>query len=488
MAKQPPGGRRPFDPKRVPAPSESGGLFTSKGTAGSDILTVTALTRRVRAAIQMQMSGTLHVVGEISNFSRPAGGHVYFTLKDEASEVRCVMWQSAASTLKFQPADGMAVIATGTIDVYEPRGQYQFYVRKLEPRGVGALDMAFRQLRDRLQKEGLFDPARKRALPRFPARVAVVTSPTGAAVHDIFQTLQRRFPCIQIYFYPVKVQGDGAAAEIADAIRRLNAASSSLGGIDVMIVGRGGGSLEDLWAFNEEAVARAIHSSKIPIVSAVGHEVDVTIADFAADVRAATPTAAAELVAPQLSDVLLELDGRRHRLIRAQLRWLEIARNRLVLVRRFDWFRDPISRIRERQQAVDEAGGRLRIVASRMAAAHRKRLHEGEVRLTAVTPRRLLESQRLHLNDLAGRLRRDLQRGLEQRGRTLVILHDRLSANSHESVLKRGFTITRRKKSGKIVTKAAEVRAGDELSTQTLSGEIGSRVIDSWQGELFEAS
>ncbi len=488
MAKQSKGGRRTFDPNKVKAPSETSSLFAPQETGGSNVLTVTAFTRLVRAAIQKFMPGTLHVVGEISNISRPSGGHVYFTLKDEESEVRCVMWQSAASTLKFQPTDGMAVIATGTVDVYEPRGQYQYYVRKLEPRGVGALDLAFRQLRDRLQKEGLFDPARKRALPRYPARVAVVTSPTGAAVHDIFQTLQRRFPCIQILFFPVKVQGEGAANEIADAIRRLNAASASLGGIDVMIVGRGGGSLEDLWAFNEEAVARAIHASRIPIVSAVGHEVDVTIADFVADVRAATPTAAAELVAPQLSDVLLELDGRRHRLLRALFRSLESARSRLELVRRYHWFRDPVSRIRERQQAIDEAGGRLRIVASRMTAASRKRLHTSEVRLTAIAPRRLLESQSLRLDALAGRLNRDLQRGLEQREQSLAILNDRLLANSHESVLKRGFTITRKKKSGRIVTRAEDVRAGEDLRTQTSAGEIASRVLDQRQGELFEAS
>jgi len=486
MAKGRQGGRQPFDPKKVKAPLNTSSLFASQGPAQPSVLTVTALNHLVRAAITKEMSGTLHVVGELSNLSRPSGGHVYFTMKDDESEVRCVMWQSAVATLKFQPLDGLAVIATGTIDVYEPRGQVQFYVRKLEPRGVGSLELAFRQLRDRLQKEGLFDTARKRKLPRFPARIAIVTSPTSAALHDILQTLQRRFPCVMVYFFPVKVQGDGAATEIADAIHRLNAAGTSLGGIDVMIVGRGGGSLEDLRAFNEEAVARAIYASNIPIVSAVGHEVDVTIADFVADVRAATPTAAAELVAPQRSDVLLELDGRRHRLLRAFLRSLESAKNRVALVQRYDWFRDPLGRIRERQQVIDEAGSRLRLVASRLAASQRNLLHERVVRLTAISPQRRIERQTLQLGQLAARLGRDVRRGLEQRARTLATLNDRLKANSHETVLKRGFTITRKKKSGKIVTKSDEVRTGDDLVTQTSAGEIASRVIDRRQGELFE--
>jgi len=485
MAKGRQGGRRPFDPKKVKTPSTTSSLFKSQGPAQPSMLTVTALNRLVRAAIHKEMSGTLHVVGELSNLSRPSGGHVYFTMKDDESEVRCVMWQSAASTLKFEPLDGMAVIATGTIDVYEPRGQVQFYVRKLEPCGVGSLELAFRQLRDRLQKEGLFDPTRKRKLPRFPARIAIVTSPTGAALHDILQTLQRRFPCVMIYFFPVKVQGDGAATEISDAIHRLNAADTSLGGIDVMIVGRGGGSLEDLWAFNEEAVARAIFTSEIPVVSAVGHELDIAIADFVADVRAATPTAAAELVVPQLSDVLMELDGRRHRLLRASLRAIESAKNRITLVQRYEWFRDPLGRIRERQQAIDEVGSRLRLVASRLTASHRKLLHEREVRLTVVSPQRRVERQALQLDQLAARLRRDLRRGLDHRAQALAILNDRLQANSHETVLKRGFTITRKKKSGKIVSRPEEVRTGEDILTQTASGDIASRVMDQRQGEFF---
>ena len=250
--------------------------------AGPGTITVTELTRLIKGAIQAQLPAELHLVGEISNFTRSANGHLYFTMKDAASEIRCVMWRTAAGAMRFQPSDGLAVIATGAVDVYEPRGQYQFYVRKLEPRGVGALELAFRQLKERLAKEGLFAPERKRDLPRVPERIAVVTSATGAAIRDILQTLRRRYPAVRVFVFDVRVQGDGAAGEVADAIRRINRNRERLGGIDVMIVGRGGGSLEDLWAFNEEAVARAIFASKIPVVSAVGHEVDFTIADFTA--------------------------------------------------------------------------------------------------------------------------------------------------------------------------------------------------------------
>jgi exodeoxyribonuclease VII large subunit len=521
MAGDRPGGRKPFDPSRVRAPEPN--LFTAASGLDESMITVSGLTRLVRAAIRKDLPGTLHVVGELSNLSRPSGGHLYFTLKDDASEVRGVMWQSAAASLKFQPLDGLAVIATGTIDVYEPRGQYQLIVRKLEPRGVGALELAFRQLRDRLQKEGLFDPRRNRPLPRFPARIAIVTSPTGAAIHDILQTLERRFPCVRIFVYPVKVQGDGAADEIADAIRRINVGIASLGVIDVMIVGRGGGSIEDLWAFNEEVVARAIHASAIPVVSAVGHEVDVTIADLVADVRAATPTAAAELVVPQLVDVLMELDMRRHRLVRASLGRIDAAKNRLSLVQRYEWFSNPLSQVRQSQQRVDETHGRLRLLASQRLSAHNKRLHEFEVRLlrvrqeaiiarrreqlataqerlrrafgqyargverqisrrtlqlVAASPRQRIEKAELHVDLLRVQLHREMTRSMETRRRNIAILEDRLLANSHEVVLQRGFTITRKEKSGKIVTKADEVHEGDEIVTRTAAGEIASRVID----------
>ncbi|MBI5764829.1 MAG: exodeoxyribonuclease VII large subunit [Planctomycetes bacterium] len=522
-------GRLPFDPGRVKA--GAGGADTPPAKSNASVITVSELTRMVKGALASAMPGTLSVVGEISNLSRPAGGHLYFTLKDAASELRCVMWRSSAGDVKFKPVDGMEIVATGSVDVYEPRGQYQFYARRLEPRGVGALELAFQQRKEKLGKEGLFDPARKRPLPAFPRRIAVITSTTGAAVRDILQTIARRCPVVEVLVFGVRVQGDGAADEIADAIRRINASSERLGGVDVLIVGRGGGSLEDLWAFNEEAVARAIYQSTIPVVSAVGHEVDFSIADFVADVRAATPTAAAELVVPMLADVLDGLDALGQRLRRSTSRIVNDCRARLAVLQKAEWFRDPVGRIHQYQQQIDEVVGRLRLAESRLFAARRTTLHQMEMRLSRVRPEAQLARRRERLArieqrltiaaitnlrredsrwcDLAGRLlsvspiaaverhrialtqylhrlSRGAQRAHADAARWLETLEKRLQAGSHEAVLKRGFSITRRIRGRAVVRSAKEVREGDRLETQTADGVITSRVSDANQAELFE--
>jgi exodeoxyribonuclease VII large subunit len=523
---KPPSGRPPFDPKRARA--------TASPPPAS--LTVSQLTRLVKEAVCSSLPSTVHVVGELSNVSQPPGGHIYFTLKDASSEVRCVMWRSDARGLRFDLDDGLEVLASGSIDVYEPRGQYQLYVKRLEPRGVGALELAFRQLRDRLHAEGLFDPAHKRAIPRYPQRVALVTSASGAALQDILRTLGRRFGKLHVFVVDVRVQGSGAAAEIADAIRRLNRCTERLGGIDVIIAGRGGGSLEDLWAFNEEIVARAIHASEIPIVSAVGHEVDFTIADFTADLRAATPTAAAEIVAPVLTELMDDLLDAGRRLTAGVTRRLEQARSRLDLVERSAWFRDPAGQIQRRKQPIDEVTTCLRHALSRTLAARRsaigaletrlararpavqlaqrrerlarmaqrlhsavgrfaldaeRRLSRRQSRLLAASPRRCAERHRIVLDEWERGLWRDMIRALSARAAGLDAIVARLAASSHEKVLSRGFTITRLAKGirwlpGPIVHTADEVREGDRLVTQTADGEIASRVADRRQGELFE--
>jgi len=537
VSKRKPSGRPPFDPSRV-KPDDEPGLFgpppeepksPPKGDApqlpapAPKLYTVSDLNRMVKAAISAALPGNVSVLGELSNLSRPSGGHVYFTLKDASSEVRCVMWRSDAARLRFTPEDGMEVIVTGEVDVYEPRGQYQLYARRLEPRGVGALEIAFRQLKERLEREGLFDPARKRAIPAVPGRIAVVTSPTGAAIRDILQTIERRYPCVSIYVFPVKVQGDGAKEEIADAIARVNRSSNQLGGIDVMIVGRGGGSLEDLWAFNEELVARAIFNSEIPIVSAVGHEVDFTIADYVADLRAATPTAAAELVVPQLIDLVAGLDTQAHRLSRAALRAVESATSRLSMLERCEWFRDPLGRIGHRQQQLDEVTGRLRLAMSRRLSASNAALHESEMRLAKVrpevqlgrrrellgeiehrlrwaqghqnlklerrlaavesrlrvsSPMRLVKQGSLVLGHLSDRLIRGQETRLRDGRRGLDTTEARLLAASSESVLQRGYTITR-SADGRLIRTPADTAAGDQIVTQTAGGEIRSRVESS---------
>lgn len=316
------------------------------------IYTVSELTRQVRGILEGNF-GEVWVAGEISNFRSPGSGHFYFTLKDEAAQLLAVMFRGANAKLAFKPEDGLKVVCHGRLSVYEARGQYQIIVDACEPKGIGALQLAFEQLKKKLQAEGLFDPRRKKRLPFLPQKIGVVTSPTGAAIRDILNILGRRFPDIGVLLVPVRVQGDGAAGEIAEAIQALNARDD----IDVMIVGRGGGSLEDLWAFNEEAVARAIFASRIPVISAVGHEIDFTIADFVADVRAPTPSAAAELVVPRKEDLgaqVAELSRQLHQAIGLDLkekgrRWQELRQA----------LKDPTLRFADWFQRVDDLQGRL---------------------------------------------------------------------------------------------------------------------------------
>lgn len=288
-----------------------GSLFTVHGPVerSPKIFTVSELTRNIRTLLEGQFPEAW-VSGEVSNFRPHSSGHFYFSLKDDKAYLNAVMFRGANSKLAFKMEDGLEVICHGRISVYEARGQYQIVVDHIEPKGIGALQLAFEQLKKKLQAEGLFDPARKKSLPFLPRKIGVVTSPTGAAIRDILNILGRRFPSVDLLLVPVPVQGEGAAEAIAQAIRLLNERED----MDVMIVGRGGGSTEDLWAFNEEIVARAIFASKIPIVSAVGHEIDFTIADFVADVRAPTPSAAAELVVPNRSDLLSQVSKLKRRL------------------------------------------------------------------------------------------------------------------------------------------------------------------------------
>ncbi len=295
------------------SPSDSTGLWT-----------VSELTARIRAVLEADF-GDVGLRGEISNLARPRSGHLYFCLKDESAQIRAVLWKSTAQRLVFELEDGLAVRAWGELTVYAPRGDYQLVIRKIEPEGVGALELAFRQTVARLQAEGLFDPARKRRLPPFPRRIVIVSSPTGAAVRDLIHVIGRRWPVAELLVVPSRVQGEGASAEIVKAITLAN----RVAGADFLILARGGGSLEDLWAFNEEVVARAIFHSRLPVVSAVGHEVDVTIADLVADLRAPTPSAAGELCVPDIREVRGALDILRNRLARGTSTYLRQARTNL---------------------------------------------------------------------------------------------------------------------------------------------------------------
>jgi len=517
--------REPFNPYLIQPAAED---RPSTTTAPLSVSQVTAL---VKQAIETALPPTIHVIGEISNLKRHAGGHLYLTLKDRFSELACVMWKSDAARMKFAAHDGLEVIATGGVEVFERSGRYQLYIRKIEPKGVGALEFAFRQMAERLNKEGLFDPSRKRRLPACPARIAVVTSPTGAAVSDILRTIQRRFPCVAVWIYPVAVQGPTAAEQIAQAIRRINDHRESLGGVDVMIVGRGGGSLEDLWAFNEEVVARAIYASRIPIISAVGHEVDVTIADLVADVRAATPTAAAELAVPVRDDLMALTTAHQARAARAMLGRTVLLSTRLTGLRQRSPWRDPLLALRRREQRLDEWFTRMAGCMMQRLRAQRAVLDLLEPIVQRIAPHRFLLAGAVHLRDAHHRLawavtRRisRLERAVAESDRRLLELspshrilglsgrlaqlahsmpisirhrlalltgrlhgkQEVLTALSYKNVLGRGFSITRTKRGGDVVRSVKQLRDRQRLVTELADSRFESEVFNLRQLELFD--
>jgi exodeoxyribonuclease VII large subunit len=347
----------------------------------SGIYTVSEITREIKHRLESGFP-SVAIQGELSNFKLHSSGHLYFTLKDGNAQISGVMWRSRAATLSFTPQDGMKVIVAGRIAVYEVRGVYQVDATSLRPVGVGELQAAFERLKQRLAAEGLFDEKRKRALPVYPRRIGIVTSPTGAALHDMLAIIRRRFPSVEIVFCPVKVQGLGAAEEIAGGIRDL----SDLGGIDVMIVGRGGGSLEDLWAFNEEVVARAIAASLVPVISAVGHEIDFTIADFVADLRAPTPSAAAELVVQDYEAVLDLLRNYWYNMQNLLADQLNRHKSSIAHLLKSYSFNRPIDLLRQRNQRLDELARSLSVTSSHKFAMTSARVQSLQQRLSALDP------------------------------------------------------------------------------------------------------
>jgi len=368
--------RRP-EPRRSPA--------AGRGADEREILTVSEITARIRKDLETNFQG-VWVAGEISNLSRPNSGHTYFTLKDDKAQLAAVLWKSAARGVRFELREGLAVLAHGDVTVYPPRGAYQIVVSRILPQGMGALQLALLQLKDRLEKEGLFDPGHKRPLPPLPRRIGIVTSPSGAAIRDILKQVSRRFPGVEILLYPASVQGVRAVPEIVAGIHALN----EYGGVEVMIVGRGGGSLENLWAFNDEAVARAIYASTVPVISAVGHEIDVTISDLVADVRALTPTAAGEMVVPDRAELLRHLARLQDRLRGLLVHHVSVARERLRAVEQASVLRRPLQAIRMQQQHLDEHRADLRRMAASWLAALRERTKSSAARLESLSPLKVL--------------------------------------------------------------------------------------------------
>lgn len=431
-------------------------------------LTVSQLNRQVKFLLESQYPA-VPVSGELSNVARPASGHLYFTLKDGNAQVRCAMFRSSLERSSYKPKEGDQVIVRGRVSLYEGRGDYQIIVSSMQPDGEGALQQAFFQLKDRLEKEGLFAPEHKQPLPTHIRTVGVVTSRTGAALHDILTVLKRRFPAMAVILYPVAVQGDEAPGQIVRAIETAN----RLNQVDALIVGRGGGSLEDLWSFNEEAVARAIFASRLPIVSAVGHEVDVSISDFVADVRAATPSQAAELISPDQNDIRRLLINQRARLARGLDQRLQADRKRLQHARQR--LRDPGGLLREWQQRLDERAGRLIRALKASQHSRNQAFKTLTARLRRASPMAQLNNDRRRLEQLDKQLRRLAQQQLPPRRQQLGALASRLNALSPLNTLERGYSITR-DEHNTVVQRAEDVSAGQRITTLLRSGKIVSRV------------
>ena len=465
--------------------------------ADAKAMSVSALLARVKNVLTAGMPKTGTVVGELSNCKLHTSGHFYFRLKDADTAIDAAMFKAQASKLKFRPEDGLEVIVTGRVDVYQTRGQLQLYANKIIPKGAGALELAFRQLKEKLQGEGLFDPARKKPLPRFPSGIGVITSATGAAVRDIGRTLRWRWPAAKVYLLPAIVQGDQAASQIAAAIADLDAAAGRLG-IDTLIVARGGGSLEDLWAFNEEPVARAIAAAATPVICGVGHEVDITIADMVADVRAATPTAAAERAVPDRAEMSQRIEELFSRLAGAATGLVIDARTQLGSILRSVVFRNPAWQLREAVQQLDELTIRLPAGLKGRLADDRRSLEPLANRLAALHPARLSERARARLDRLTNRLAWVLgaraklagDRLGETAGRfsaihpkhqlalasqRLAAARRQLEALSYRATLQRGFSVTR-SSDGTIVRAAEQALSAGRLETEFADGRVRSIV------------
>jgi len=434
------------------------------------IYSVSELSGEIRALFEREFPD-VWVAGEISNF-RPAGsGHLYFTLKDANAQLRAVCFRLQARYLKFKPQDGVSVIARGRLSIYEARGEYQLIVELLEPAGLGALQLAFEQLKTKLATEGLFESSRKKPLPVLPRTVGIITSPTGAVIRDILRVLRRRYRNMNVLLYPVRVQGEGAAPEIVQAIEYFNRHARA----EVLILARGGGSLEDLWAFNDESVARAIARSEVPVVSGVGHETDFTIADFVADLRAPTPSAAAELVVHRKQDFVEELHNRARRMSQVIRLTLSEARQRLMELRLHRVFLTLATRLAERAQRIDDCVAALdRTVQQRLNQGRQEwlRASPGVVRYDF---QHLLDLKRAALGEPEKRFETEFGRYLQERRNRVTQLKAILRERNPLGILARGYSITR-DAAGKILRDAAEVPLGGRISVRLAAGELGATV------------
>jgi exodeoxyribonuclease VII large subunit len=499
--------------------------------APGEALSVSQLTVLIDKALKGQLPPTLLVKGEISNYKlHGASGHTYFTLKDGQNCIDCVIWKADGARIQFRPADGMEVLATGCVKAYGARGRYQLYTTHLQPLGQGALELAFQRLRAKLEAEGLFAAERKKPLPRYPLSIALVTSRGAAGYQDMLKVL-RPFAWVQLFLFHCPVQGDGAAAKIAEALGCIGRGCAGVGGVDLILLGRGGGSLEDLWAFNEEPVARAIARCRVPVITGIGHEIDVSIADLVADHHAHTPTEAARVAVAHWRSAGEAIDSQTARLRRGVRGVMQEARHRLAMVEQNEVFRRPLEPVNKLRQLLDDRQRGLALAAADRLREQRRRMEQWtqrlerhrpsavlvrwreqlrgmeqrldraaigavrgrSVRLTALAaalaerhPRHPIGRYGDRLSGLGERLERSAGRQQRQREARLAALERQLRALGPEQVLQRGYTITTRKKDGAVVRSAEALKTGDRIVTRFADGQVESTVDDARQMSLFE--
>lgn len=463
---------------RRPASPES-------AASGDGPLTVTQLAQQINGALRERLPPTLHVRGEISQWKAAGSGHRYFSLKDPQSCIDAKMWKTAAAALKFEPVEGQEVIVTGRVDFWNVRGQLSLVVDSVEPVGQGALELAFRQLVAKLRNEGLFEPGRKKPVPRYPQRLALLSSPEAAGFADVLKVL-RPFKWLEILLLPIPVQGAGADERISEAIRLLSDRHGDLGGVDLALLIRGGGSIEDLWAFNEEIVARAIADCPVPVVSGIGHEVDTTIADLVADLRAHTPTEAAQQAVRHWKNAPERLGQFQTRLNREVRDVVRDGRLRLQGLERHEVLRRPADVVNHRRHGLDEQARRLGEGLARRLHGAAERVRRQELRLSRLHPWAQLALQRQDLVRLDERLTGLLRQRMERNRARLNGIAGKLQALDPTAVLGRGFTLTRLERTGQLLRDPVQVRPGDPLVTQTAKGPVRSIAGSEGQAELFQ--
>jgi exodeoxyribonuclease VII large subunit len=445
-------------------------------------VTVGALTKYIKRKFEVDPHlRDLWIKGEISNFKYHSRGHMYFTLKDEQARIQAVMFAGYNQYLTFRPEDGMKVLVRGEISVYEPSGNYQIYVKEMQPEGIGNLYLAYEQLKKRLEAEGLFSPEHKKPIPAFPRYIGVVTSPTGAAIRDIITTIRRRYPIATVILFPTLVQGEQAAESIVRSIEKAN----ELGYIDVLIVGRGGGSIEELWAFNEEIVARAIFASQVPIISAVGHETDFTIADFVADLRAPTPTGAAELAVPHITELMERISQRKLRLMRAMKEKIAAESDRLSRLQKSYAFRYPEKLYEQKEQQLDSLLERLQRYTERLLDKKSERLEQLRLKLLRYHPNEQLSRMKEKHESLTKSLEKEMRSVIEHQQLRFTSLVSHLHALSPLKIMERGYSLVYNEKK-ELVKSIRQLQLGDTIQVRLQDGQIDCHVWGMEAKQLHE--